>query len=213
VIIQPLKKVFLVLLCSTPSAFVLADYDTLFVDAAQGEAISQFRLGFGETPKGEEGEKVTSMFYLSYFGSEDTVKVESDNLGSQKVEILAIGAGGFGYLENPNEDGGAEFDFEISNTKFDLTDYDRTGLGFRTQLFVPIAAGLQANIGFNLRPFFLASDWDDQSDLEVEYQGGLEYAFNWDVALYAHYRKLEIHAGDIKTSLTEDVVFGFRARF
>lgn len=195
------------------SAVVTADYDTVFLDLAQGDAISQVRLGLGETPSGKEGEKVTSMFYFGYFQSDDTVKVDGVNLGTEKVEIITLGAGGFGYLDNPHKNGGAEFDFELSNTKFDVSDYDRTAIGFKTQLFIPVAAGLQANLGFNLRPFFLSTDWDDQADLEVAYQAGLEYAFNWDVALYSHYRKLDIHTEDATTTFAEDVVFGLRARF
>jgi len=191
-----------------------AQYDTLFIDLAQGEDSTAARLGIGETPKGEQGEKVTSMFYLSYFESDDIARFEGNNVGRQKVEIMALGAGGFGYVENPNEQGGAEFDFELSNTKLDGTDYDRTAIGFRAQLFVPVVAGLQANIGFNARPFFLASDWDDQAQLEYEYQAGIEYAFNWDIALYAHYRNLGLYdENDDKLSLAEDVLFGVRARF
>jgi hypothetical protein len=201
--------------CAALSSITLADYDTFFVDVSQGDAISHVRLGMGETPSAANGEKVTSMVYLSYFQSDDIVKADSINLGAQKVEIIALGAGGFGYLESPNSNGGAEFDFELSNTKFkdSESDYDRTGLGFKTQLFIPLAAGLQSNIGFNLRPFFLAADWDEQADLEVEYQAGLEYAFNWDIALYSHYRKLEVHTEDETISFAEDVVIGLRARF
>ena len=200
-------------LCAVFSTVTLADYDTFFIDAAQGDAITNVRLGLGETPSGAEGEKVTSMLYLGYFSSDDTIKVDGQSQGSEEVEIITIGAGGFGYLNDPHTNGGAEFDFELSNTKFDQTDYDRTAIGFKTQLFIPVVAGLQANLGFNLRPFFLSTDWDDQADLEVEYQAGLEYAFNWDIALYSHYRKLDIHTGDITTSFAEDVVFGLRARF
>lgn len=193
-----------------------AEYDTLFIDAAQGDEMTHLRLGIGETPAGEEGEKVTSMFYLSYFNSEDNIKQGSNSLGEGETEILSIGAGGFGYLTNPNENGGAEFDFELSRTEIegDNIDYKRTGIGFRTQLFVPVAAGLQANIGFNLRPYFLSPDWDDDSKLEFEYQGGLEYAFNWDVAVYAHYRYVAlINSDDKEVKLAEGTVFGLRARF
>lgn len=192
---------------------VWADYDTVFVDLSQGESISHARLGIGETLPGEDGEKLTSMFYLSYFQSQDIIKAQGINLGEQKVEIIALGTGGFGYLDNPHENGGAEFDFELANTQLKDGDYDRTAIGFKTQLFIPVVAGFQANLGFNLRPFFLSSDWDDQAELEVEYQGGVEYAFNWDVALYSHYRKIDIHTGDNTTNVVEDVVFGLRARF
>jgi len=192
-----------------------AQYDTLFLDLAQGDEMTQLRLGMGETPPGSEGEKVTSMFYLSYFESDDILKVNKANLGEQKTEILALGAGGFGYLENPNLNGGAEFDFELSQTRIDsLDNYKRTGIGFRTQLFIPIAAGLQSNIGFNIRPFFLSSDWDDQAQLEYEYQAGLEYAFTWDVALYAHYRYVALIAkNDDDVKLAEGSILGIRARF
>jgi len=192
-----------------------AQYDTLFLDLAQGDEMTQLRLGMGETPPGSEGEKVTSMFYLSYFESDDFLKVNKANLGEQKTEILALGAGGFGYLENPNLNGGAEFDFELSQTRIDSQDnYKRTGIGFRTQLFIPIAAGLQSNIGFNIRPFFLSSDWDDQAQLEYEYQAGLEYAFTWDVALYAHYRYVALIAkNDDDVKLAEGSILGIRARF
>jgi hypothetical protein len=202
-------------LCAVFSSAVFADYDTFFIEASQGDAISHARLGIGETPSAANGEKVTSMLYLSYLQSDDTVKADNVNLGTQKVEIIAIGAGGFGYLDDPQKNGGAEFGFELVNTKFkdQSSEYDKSGLGFKTQLFIPIAGGLQSNIGFNLRPFFLSTDWDDQSDLEVEYQAGLEYAFNWDVALYTHYRKLEIHTEEQTISFAEDVVIGFRARF
>lgn len=200
-------------LCALFSSAALSDYNTVFIDASQGDSITNVRLGMGETPSGAEGEKVTSMFYLGYFSSDDLIKVDGVNQGSDTVEILTLGAGGFGYLNEPHKNGGAEFDFELSNTKFDQVDYDRTAIGFKTQLFIPVAAGLQANIGFNLRPFFLSTDWDDQADLEVEYQAGIEYAFNWDIALYSHYRKVDIHTEDVTTSFAEDVVFGFRARF
>jgi hypothetical protein len=200
-------------LCALFSSAALSDYNTVFIDASQGDSITNVRLGMGETPSGAEGEKVTSMFYLGYFSSDDLIKVDGVNQGSDTVEILTLGAGGFGYLNEPHKNGGAEFDFELSNTKFDQADYDRTAIGFKTQLFIPVAAGLQANIGFNLRPFFLSTDWDDQADLEVEYQAGIEYAFNWDIALYSHYRKVDIHTEDVTTSFAEDVVFGFRARF
>jgi len=206
--------IFGVLTLSAASAS--AEYDTLFIDAAQGDEITHLRLGIGETPAGEEGEKVTSMFYLSYFNSEDNIKQGSTSRGEGETEILSIGAGGFGYLTNPNENGGAEFDFELSRTKIegDNIDYKRTGIGFRTQLFVPVVAGLQANIGFNLRPYFLSPDWDDDSKLEFEYQGGLEYAFNWDVAVYAHYRYVAlINSDDKEVKLAEGTVFGLRARF
>jgi len=207
------KKTAVSIFCAVCSTVVWADYDTFFIDASQGESISHARLGLGETNPGENGEKLTSMFYLSYFQSEDIFKQDGVNLGSQQVEIIALGTGGFGYLENPYKNGGAEFDFELSKTTSDIIDYDRTAIGFKTQLFIPVVAGFQTNIGFNLRPFFLSTDWDDQADLEVEYQAGIEYAFNWDVALYSHYRKLDIHAADSTATLTEDVVFGFRARF
>ncbi|MEY8264578.1 MAG: hypothetical protein RPR98_10255, partial [Bermanella sp.] len=186
-----------------------------FLDLAQGDEMTQLRLGMGETPPGSEGERVTSMFYLSYFESDDSVKVNKDNRGEQKVEILALGAGGFGYLADPTLNGGAEFDFELSQTRIDgLDDYKRTGIGFRTQLFIPIAAGLQSNIGFNIRPFFLSSDWDDQAQIEYEYQAGLEYAFTWDVALYAHYRYVALIAkNDDDVKLAEGSILGLRARF
>ena len=164
--------IFGVLTLSVASAS--AEYDTLFIDAAQGDEMTHVRLGIGETPAGEEGEKVTSMFYLSYFNSEDNIKRGTTSIEDGETEILAIGAGGFGYLTDPNENGGAEFDFELSRTEIDDLDYKRTGIGFRTQLFVPVAAGLQANIGFNLRPYFLSPDWDDESKLEFEYQGRLD---------------------------------------
>lgn len=190
------------------------EYDTLFLDVAQGEAITNARIGIGETPRGEEGEKVTSMFYLGYYKSEDIVKVEDSNEGELETEILTIGAGGFGYLEDPNKNGGAEFDFEFSKTTVDAFDYDRTGIGFRTQLFIPMVAGLQTNIGFNIRPFFLSPDWDDQAQLEYEYQAGFEYAFNWDIALYSHYRTVGLYdKNDDKVTLAEDLIFGLRARF
>ncbi len=191
-----------------------AQYDTLFLDLAQGDEMTHLRLGIGETPGGGEGEKVTSMFFLSYFKSDDVIKVNSTNSGEQETEILAIGAGGFGYLKDPSKNGGAEFDFELSQTKIDFSDYKRTGIGFRTQLFVPIAAGLQSNIGFNIRPFFLSPDWDDDSKLEYEYQAGLEYAFSWDVAVYAHYRYVAlIDKNDDDVKLAEGTLLGLRARF
>ncbi len=211
----PLLPALATLFLSAGASSSMAQYDTLFMDLAQGEEMTHVRLGIGETPTGEEGEKVTSMFYLSYFQSDDVLVNGNTSLGQQDVEIIALGAGGFGYLENPNQNGGAEFDFELSQTTIDSTGYKRKGLGFRTQLFIPIAAGLQSNIGFNIRPFFLTSDWDDQAELEYEYQAGLEFAFNWDVALYAHYRYLAIigneNGDDLK--LAEGVVFGLRARF
>ncbi len=192
-----------------------AEYDTLFLDLAQGDEMTQLRIGVGETPPGSEGEKVTSMFYLSYFNSEDTVKVMGVNQEEQEVEILALGAGGFGYLKDPSLNGGAEFDFELSQTRIDsLDNYKRTGIGFRTQLFIPVVAGLQSNIGFNIRPFFLSSDWDDQAQLEYEYQLGVEYAFSWDVAIYAHYRYVAvIDKNDDEIKLAEGSMLGLRARF
>ncbi|WP_396587043.1 hypothetical protein [Bermanella sp. R86510] len=200
------------LLCS--SAVVQADYDTLFLDLAGGDAIEHYRIGVGETPKGEDGEKVTSMFYVGYFRSDDIVKHEDVNMGNHEVEVISLGTGGFGYLQDPQKQGGAEFDFEISQSKAESLDYERTAIGFRSQLFLPIAAGFQANVGFNLRPFFLSTDWDDSADLEYEYQAGLEYAFNWDVALYSHYRTLKIITkNDKDRTLAEDVIFGLRVRF
>ncbi|MFT6153393.1 MAG: hypothetical protein ACJA0E_000868 [Bermanella sp.] len=202
-------------LATVLSTVVFAEYDTFFIEVSQGDTISQARLGIGETPSAANGEKVTSMLYLSYLQSDDIVKADNNNLGIQKVKIMGIGAGGFGYLDDPRKNGGAEFGFELVNTKFDdgAIDYDKSGIGFKTQLFIPLTGGFQTNIGVNLRPFFLSADWDDQSDLEVEYQAGLEYAFNWDIALYSHYRKLEIHTDDQTISFAEDVVFGLRARF
>ena len=191
-----------------------AEYNTVFIDAAQGEEMTHVRLGIGETPAGEEGEKVTSMFYLSYFNSDDNIKRGSTHIADDETEVLAIGAGGFGYLNDPNQNGGAEFDFELSRTEVEALDYKRTGIGFRTQLFVPVVAGLQTNIGFNLRPYFLSPDWDDDSKLEFEYQGGLEYAFNWDVAIYAHYRYVAlIDSEDKEVKLAEGTLLGLRARF
>lgn len=213
----PLKRIAIPLLSSVLTALsfqATAEYDTLFLDLAQGEAITHARIGIGETPRGEEGEKVTSMFYLGYFNSEDIVKVEGVNVGEQETEILTLGAGGFGYLEDHASNGGAEFDFELSKTTVDAFDYDRTGIGFRTQLFIPVVAGLQTNIGFNIRPFFLSPDWDDQAQLEYGYQAGLEYAFTWDIALYSHYRNVGFYdKDDNKYTLAEDMIFGLRARF
>lgn len=197
------------------SAVSFAEYDTLFFDLAAGDVMEHYRIGYGETPAGEEGEKVTSMFYVGYFTSDDDLSHSSvipDE--DEKVEILSIGAGGFGYLEDPQEYGGAEFDIELSQTKIDALDYDRTSLGFRTQLFVPVAAGLQANVGFNVRPFFFAFDWNKQAQLEYDYQLGLEYAFNWDVAVYSHYRYLAVvDDEDEEIRLAEGAIFGIRARF
>ncbi len=196
------------------SASSAAEYDTVFLDLSAGDVMEHYRIGYGETPAGEEGEKVTSMFYLGYFASEDEIARGSTHFGEEKVEILTLGAGGFGYLEDPQKYGGAEFDFEISQTKIDALDYDRVGLGFRTQLFIPVVAGLQTNIGFNVRPFFFASDWNKQAQLEYDYQLGLEYAFSWDVAVYAHYRYLAIvDDEDEEIQLAEGSLFGLRARF
>lgn len=213
-------KRFLALLALSSSFYSVnsaAEYDTLFIDLAAGDVMEHYRVGYGETPAGEEGEKVTSMFYVGYFASEDEISRGSDYLGvedEEKVEILTLGAGGFGYLEDPQQYGGAEFDFELSQTKIDALDYDRIGLGFRTQLFIPVVAGLQANVGFNIRPFFLASDWNEQAQLEYDYQLGLEYAFSWDVALYGHYRYLSVvDDEDEEIQLAEGSLFGIRARF
>ncbi len=198
------------------SSVATADYNTLFFDLAGGDEMEHYRLGVGETPKGADGEKVTSMFYLGYFKSEDTISQGSLRVGEEeeKTEIFTLGAGGFGYLDDPDKNGGAEFDFELSKTTVDALDYDRSGLGFRTQLFIPVVAGLQTNLGFSIRPFFFAFDWDDQAQLEYEYQAGLEYAFNWDIALYGHYRYVGlIDDQDDEWQLAEGVVFGVRGRF
>ena len=143
-------------------------------------------------------------------------KLEKTNLDTQEFEIITIGAGGFGYLANPTEHGGAEFDFEVSQTKATSGqyDYERTAAGMRAQLFLPVISGLQANVGVNLRPFFLSGDWDDTAKLEYEYQAGLEMAFNWDIAVYAHYRFLGAYLkNDDKLSMAEGVMLGLRARF
>ena len=191
-----------------------AEYNTLFLDLAAGEEMSHYRLGIGDTQKGVEGDKVTSMIYLGYFKSDDMAKVEKTKLGDQEFEILTLGAGGFGYLANPSQHGGAEFDFELSETTNDALDYERVSVGMRAQLFLPVASGLQANVGVNLRPFFLSSDWDDTAKLEYEYQAGVEFAFNWDVALYAHYRFLGAYLNnDDKRTMAEGSIFGLRARF
>lgn len=191
-----------------------AENNTLFMDLAAGEDMSHYRLGIGDTQKGIEGDRVTSMLYLGYFQSDDMAKLEKTNLGTQEFEIITIGAGGFGYLANPTEHGGAEFDFEVSQTKSDERDYERTAAGMRAQLFLPVISGLQANVGVNLRPFFLSGDWDDTAKLEYEYQAGLEMAFNWDIAVYAHYRFLGAYLkNDDKLSMAEGVMFGLRARF
>lgn len=191
-----------------------ADYDTLFMDLAQGDELGHYRLGIGETQKGKEGDQVTSMVYLSYFASEDRAKLENTNIGTQEFEIIALGAGGFGYLPDPETQGGAEFDFELSKTTNDELDYERTAIGMRAQIFLPLVAGLQVNVGANFRPFFLSSDWDDSAKLEFEYQGGLEYAFNWDVAVYAQYRYLGAYINDDdKLTMAEGTMFGLRARF
>lgn len=205
---------FLFIIGSVMSFTAHAQYDTVFLDAAQGEIMTHVRLGLGETPPSSDGEKVTSMFYLSYFKSNDEIITPDANLGEQDLEIIAIGAGGFGYLDDPNKNGGAEFDFEWSQTTIESLNYERQGLGLRTQIFIPVVAGLQSNIGFNLRPFFLSPDWDDQSQLEYEYQAGVEYAFNWDVAVYAHYRYVAlIDTQDNNVKLAEGALFGLRARF
>lgn len=191
-----------------------AEYNTLFMDLAAGEDMSHYRLGIGDTQKGVEGDKVTSMIYLGYFESDDTAKLEKTNLGKQEFEIITLGAGGFGYLANPDDHGGAEFDFEISQTTNEALDYERTSVGMRAQLFLPVVSGLQANLGVNLRPFFLSGDWDDTAKLEYEYQAGLEFAFNWDIALYAHYRFVGAYLkNDDKLSMAEGTMFGLRARF
>jgi len=191
-----------------------AEYNTLFMDLAAGEDMSHYRLGIGDTQKGIEGDRVTSMLYLGYFQSDDMAKLEKTNLGTQEFEIITIGAGGFGYLANPTEHGGAEFDFEVSQTTSDEYDYERTAAGMRAQLFLPVISGLQANVGVNLRPFFLSGDWDDTAKLEYEYQAGLEMAFNWDIAVYVHYRFLGAYLkNDDKLSMAEGVMFGLRARF
>ncbi|MGR6873188.1 hypothetical protein ACU6U9_12965 [Pseudomonas sp. HK3] len=191
-----------------------AQYNTLFMDLAAGKDMSHYRLGIGDTQKGVEGDRVTSMLYLGYFQSDDRAKREKQSLGKQEFEIITLGAGGFGYLANPTEHGGAEFDFEISQTTSNALDYDRTAAGMRAQVFLPVVSGLQANIGVNLRPFFLSGDWDDTAKLEYEYQAGLEIAFNWDIAVYAHYRFLGAYLeNDDKLTMAEDVLFGLRARF
>lgn len=196
------------------SSAVQAEYETVFLDLASGSEMSHFRIGLGETSRGVDGDKVTSMFYLGYFQSDDVTKFEDQNLGKKKTEIISLGVGGFGYLENHEEQGGAEFDFELSNTTLEDLDYDRSAIGMRAQIFLPMAAGLQANIGVNLRPFFLAQDWDETANLEYEYQAGIEYAFNWDVAIYAHYRYLGAYLeNDDKIVMAESTLFGLRARF
>ena len=205
------------ILVSTALSFSVcsyADYDTLFMDLAQGDELGHYRLGIGETQKGKEGDQVTSMVYLSYLASDDMSKLEGANLGTQEFEVIALGAGGFGYLPDPEKQGGAEFDFEISQTTNDALDYERTAIGMRAQIFLPVVAGFQVNVGANFRPFFLSSDWDDTAKLEFEYQGGLEYAFNWDVAVYAQYRFLGAYLNnDYKLSMAEGTMFGLRARF
>jgi len=209
-LVSPLFASSLVAL--TPCAF--AENDTVFLDLAAGSEMSHYRLGLGETSRGAEGERVTSMFYLGYMETDDTYKFENTNLGKKKFEMLTLGVGGFGYLENHEQYGGAEFDFEISNTFSDEVDYDRLAIGMRAQLFIPIVAGLQANMGVNLRPFFLAEDWDETANLEYEYQGGLEYAFSQDIAVYSHYRYLGAYLkNDDKLTMAESVLFGLRARF
>ena len=206
---------FVAVISSLYSAASAAEYDTLFMDLASGDVMQHYRIGYGETPAGEEGEKVTSMFYAGYFSSEDEISRGSARFGDEeKVEIVTIGAGGFGYLQDPQKYGGAEFDFELSQTTIDALDYDRIGLGFRTQLFIPVVAGLQGNIGFNVRPFFFASDWKEQAQLEYDYQLGLEYVFSWDIAVYGHYRYLSVvDDEDEEIQLAEGSLFGIRARF
>ncbi|GAA6135791.1 hypothetical protein NBRC116188_25810 [Oceaniserpentilla sp. 4NH20-0058] len=196
------------------SAAVQAEYETVFLDLAASSEMSHFRLGLGDTSRGIDGDKVTSMFYLGYYQSDDVTKFENQNLGNQKTEIITLGVGGFGYLENHEEEGGAEFDFELSKSTSEALDYDRTAFGMRAQIFLPMAAGLQANIGVNLRPFFLSQDWDETANLEYEYQAGIEYAFNWDMAIYAHYRYLGAYLkNDDKINMAEGTLFGLRARF
>lgn len=191
-----------------------ADYDTLFLDLAAGSDMQHYRIGLGETLVGAEGDRVTSMVYLGYYESDDLAKLEGNSIGQQKFEILTLGAGGFGYLKDPQQHGGAEFDFEITNTNNDALNYDRSGIGMRAQLFIPVASGLQANAGVNLRPFFLSFDWDDTAKLEYEYQAGVEYAINWDVAVYAHYRFVGAYLkNDDKLAMAEATMFGLRARF
>ena len=207
---------FLMSSALTLSVAAQAEYNTLFMDLAAGEEMSHYRLGIGDTQKGIEGDRVTSMLYLGYFQSDDMAKLEKTNLDTQEFEIITIGAGGFGYLANPTEHGGAEFDFEVSQTKATSGqyDYERTAAGMRAQLFLPVISGLQANVGVNLRPFFLSGDWDDTAKLEYEYQAGLEMAFNWDIAVYAHYRFLGAYLkNDDKLSMAEGVMLGLRARF
>jgi len=212
-----LSRVFSPLLASSLMVMnqsAVAETETVFLDLAAGSEMSHYRIGLGETAKGGEGELVTSMFYLGYMQTDDTVKLESTHQGQQEFEILTLGVGGFGYLEDHEKYGGAEFDFELSQTTSDELDYDRLAIGMRAQLFVPIAAGLQGNIGVNLRPFFLAEDWDETANLEFEYQGGLEYAFSQNLALYAHYRYLGAYLkNDDKVTMAESVVYGLRARF
>lgn len=212
-----MKALFSPLLASSMllmGSMAYADYDTVFVDLASGSEMSHFRLGLGETDHGVEGERVTSMFYLGYFESDDITKIEDTQVGKFETTIATLGVGGFGYLDDHQEQGGAEFDFELSQTDNEGLGYDRMAIGMRAQIFLPVAAGLQANIGVNLRPFFLAEDWDETANLEFEYQAGLEYAFNWDVAVYAHYRYLGAYLeNDDKLTLAEGSLLGLRARF
>ena len=64
---------FVAVISSLYSAASAAEYDTLFMDLASGDVMQHYRIGYGETPAGEEGEKVTSMFYAGYFSSEDEI--------------------------------------------------------------------------------------------------------------------------------------------
>ncbi|MCP5335935.1 MAG: hypothetical protein H7A08_09655 [Oceanospirillaceae bacterium] len=193
------------------AASARADIDGGLVEVAATPDITYVRAGVGSH---KQSDYLQTAQYIRVYQSDDEIARGSDHFGEHKALVAGIGVAGFGYLADNPEKGGAEFAFELTHSQIDDLDYDRTGFGIRLALWLPIYAGLQANLGATVRPYFLSTDWHDDADLEYEYTIGIEYAVHKMISVYAHQHQFALVDNDKKvTQVAEGALAGVRIKF
>lgn len=193
------------------AASVRAEVDGGLVEVAATPVITYVRAGVGSH---KQSDYLQTAQYIRVYQSDDEIAQGSDHFGEHKAQVAGIGVAGFGYLADNPQTGGAEFAFELTHSQIDDLDYDRTGFGIRMALWIPIYAGVQANLSATVRPYFLSTDWRDDADFEYEYTIGLEYAFNKMLAVYAHQHQFALVDKDEKvTQVAEGLLGGVRIKF
>jgi hypothetical protein len=204
-----LRYVVSALLCITASAH--AGVDGGLLEAAATPNITYVRAGVGSH---KNTDYLQSAQYIRIYQSDDEIAQGANHFGEHKAQVAGLGVAGFGYLADEPNKGGAEFAFELTHSQIEDLDYDRTGFGIRMALWLPIYAGVQANLSATLRPYFLSTDWRDDADFEYEYTIGLEYAFNKMISVYAHQHQFALVDNDEKvTQVAEGLLGGVRIKF